>query len=208
MICYSNATLDELESRMNVKFQNMDALLREQNERIRNLENTENIQKVEIIELTGELDKRLLPINISTTPTSSRTVAFYAQMSKSDSNMGQHQTLVFDVVKTNINGGNGGYSAFSGIFTFPFDGIYVFTISLRIKSQSFGSYVITKNGDSEGTFVGILEGANVHSQVAGTIVITASQGDIVFVKTHPTLSHKGEVVNDANGESTFTGWLI
>ncbi|XP_052074088.1 uncharacterized protein LOC127711971 [Mytilus californianus] len=111
MICYSNATLDELESRMNVKFQNMDALLREQNERIRNLENTVNIQKVEINELTGELgnvkienDKRLLPISISTTQTSSRTVAFYAQMSTTASNLGQHQTLVFDVVKTNING--------------------------------------------------------------------------------------------------------
>lgn len=129
-------------------------------------------------------------------------------MSKMDSSLGQHQTLVFGAVKTNINGGNGGYSAFSWIFTVPIDGIYVFTISIRIKSHSFGSYVITKHGDSEGTFVGKLEGSNVHGMVAGTIVIAANQGDIVFVKTHPTLSHKGEVVNDDHGQSTFAGWLI
>lgn len=126
-------------------------------------------------------------------------------MSSTDSTLGQHQTLVFDAVKTNVYGG---YSAFSGIFTVPVEGIYVFTISIRIKSLSFGSYVITKNGDSEGTFVGILEGRNVHGMVAGTIVIAANQGDIVFVKTHPTLSHKGEVVNDEHGQSTFAGWLI
>lgn len=77
-------------------------------------------------------------------------------MSKTDSTLGQHQTLVFDAVKTNINGGNGGYIAFSGIFAIPIDGIYVFTISLCIKSNSFGSYVITKSGDSEGKFFGIL----------------------------------------------------
>lgn len=55
MICYSNASLDELENRMNVKFQNMASLLREQNEKIRNLENIVNVQKEDINVLTDKL---------------------------------------------------------------------------------------------------------------------------------------------------------
>ncbi|XP_060588636.1 complement C1q-like protein 2 [Ruditapes philippinarum] len=50
-------------------------------------------------------------------------VAFYTQLSKDANRVGDHQTIVFDTVTTNV--GNG-YNPVDGIFTAPVDGIYVF----------------------------------------------------------------------------------
>ncbi|CAG2227876.1 unnamed protein product [Mytilus edulis] len=51
--------------------------------------------------------------------------AFYAYMSSSENNPGPHHTLIFNQVISNI--GNG-YNQFTGIFTAPSTGIYVFLI--------------------------------------------------------------------------------
>ncbi|CAG2208789.1 C1QL [Mytilus edulis] len=84
-----------------------------------------------------------------------RTTAFYAYMSHNDASPGKGHTLKFDVIKTNINGG---YNPFSGIFTVPNDGVYVFTFSLRLYHGHYGAYEIMKNAEVEGAAVGIIEG--------------------------------------------------
>ncbi|CAC5379878.1 unnamed protein product [Mytilus coruscus] len=137
MIGYSNATQDELESQMNVKFQNMETLLREQNERIR---------------------KRLLVESITQTPPI-RATAFYAHMSHNEVNAGIHRTLIFDVIKTNTNND---YSPYSGIFTVPADGVYVFTLSLRIETGTTGAFEIVKNADVQGSAIGIINSDSGH----------------------------------------------
>ncbi|XP_048751461.2 uncharacterized protein LOC125663200 [Ostrea edulis] len=47
-------------------------------------------------------------------------VAFYSYLSKSETNPGHHQTIIFDYIVTNI-GGN--YNHYSGIFTPPGNGV-------------------------------------------------------------------------------------
>ncbi|CAG2208785.1 C1QL [Mytilus edulis] len=110
-----------------------------------------------------------------------RTTAFYAYMSKTDASPGKGHTLKFDVIKTNINGG---YNPFSGIFTVPVDGVYVFTFSLRLYSGVYGAYEIIKNAEVEGAAIGIIEGTSTQLQVTETIVFSANKGDIVYVRTH------------------------
>ncbi|XP_052077893.1 uncharacterized protein LOC127715791 [Mytilus californianus] len=134
-----------------------------------------------------------------------RTTAFYAYMSHNDASPGKGHTLKFDVIKTNINGG---YNPFSGIFTVPADGVYVFTFSLRLYSGVYGAYEIIKNADVEGAAVGIIEGSTTQLQVTETIVLSANKGDIVYVRTHPTLTHKGDILTNEHGRSMFAGWQI
>lgn len=51
----SNASLEELETRMNRKSQNTERIVQHQNDRIKKLEHTAASQTVEINELNGEL---------------------------------------------------------------------------------------------------------------------------------------------------------
>ncbi|XP_063415956.1 uncharacterized protein LOC134697602 [Mytilus trossulus] len=134
-----------------------------------------------------------------------RTTAFYAYMSHNDLSQGKGRTLKFDVIKTNINGG---YNPFSGIFTIPDDGVYVFTFSLRLYSGVYGAYEIIKNADVEGAAIGIIEGTSTQLQVTETIVFSANKGDIVYVRTHPTITHTGGVQTNEHGRSMFAGWQI
>ncbi|XP_071127833.1 complement C1q-like protein 4 [Mytilus edulis] len=150
--------------------------------------------------------KRLLVGSIVPTEIQSpRTTAFYAYMSHIDASPGKGHTLKFDVIKTNINGG---YNPFSGIFTVPVDGVYVFTFSLRLYSGVYGAYEIIKNAEVEGAAIGIIEGSNTQLQVTETIVFSANKGDIVYVRTHPTLTHTGGVWTNEHGRSMFAGWQI
>ncbi|CAC5382650.1 C1QL [Mytilus coruscus] len=78
----------------------------------------------------------------------SNTKAFYAYMDTHETNPGRHQTLFFDVVKTNLRSA---YNKHSGLFTSPDIGIYVFAWTLisdlngyiyseiMINSAPFGS---------------------------------------------------------------------
>lgn len=54
-VAYSNASLEELETRMNRKFLDMERLLWDQNKCIQKLEHTVASQKMEINELNSEL---------------------------------------------------------------------------------------------------------------------------------------------------------
>ncbi|CAG2208786.1 C1QL [Mytilus edulis] len=213
-LCF--ATLDELETRMESKFHHLERLVEKQNERIQR-------QEEEILQLKNDLannqksdlhkerkitilKERLLVGSIvpSKVPLP-RTTAFYAYTSHDDESPGKGHTLKFDVLKTNINGG---YNPFSGIFTVPDDGVYVFTFSLRLYAGVNGAYEILKNDEVEGGAIGIIAGSKTQLQVSETIVFSANKGDIVYVRTHPTLTHTGGVWTNENGRSMFAGWQI
>ncbi|CAC5379880.1 unnamed protein product [Mytilus coruscus] len=194
-VCHSNASIEELETQMNRKFQNMKRILRDQNERIQKLEH-QTSQTVEINELNSELayvkmensdkqeqisilkktvfreqlnrkvdpevhdnlvhlDKNKRLLEGSTFPIPVHTTAFYAYMNQSITTQDQNLTLIFDTVKTNINGG---YSPNTEIFRVPVDGVYGFTFSVREGSDGYGSYEIIKNAEAVGSAIGLLEG--------------------------------------------------
>ncbi|WAR01433.1 hypothetical protein MAR_007991 [Mya arenaria] len=70
-------------------------------------------------------------------------VAFYVQLSTDMTHVGNHQTIVFDVVTTNI--GNG-YNRIDGIFTAPIGGTYVFTWTTTNKNRSYMTTELLKKG--------------------------------------------------------------
>ncbi|XP_071178060.1 complement C1q tumor necrosis factor-related protein 4-like [Mytilus edulis] len=240
-VTYSNASFEELETRMNRKFLDMERLLRDQNKRIQKLEHTVASQKMEIIELNSELanvkmqnsdkielkgfreqlnrkvdhkvhnnlvhlvkNKRLLE-GIQPSPVPIHTTAFYAYMNQTLTTLDQNRILIFDTVKTNINGG---YSPYTGIFRVPVDGVYGFTFSVRENPTSYGSYEIIKNAEAVGSAIGISEGTNIQEQVIGTVIILASQGDDIFVRTHSSIQHHGAILSNTHGRTMFAGWFI
>ncbi|CAC5379881.1 unnamed protein product [Mytilus coruscus] len=113
-------------------------------------------------------NKRLLE-GIQPSPIPVHTTAFYAYVNQSITTQDQNRTLIFDTVKTNINGG---YSPNAGIFRVPVDGVYGFTFSVREGSDGYGSYEIIKNAEAVGSAIGLLEGLGyIQQQVIGTVII-------------------------------------
>lgn len=131
------------------------------------------------------------------------TIAFYAYMGSSESNPSLHHTLIFNVVKTNVGGG---YNSYTGSFTAPVDGVYVFSYSVRVCCNSAVSVEIVKNGNPEGAIIADSEKANDLS--SGIAVISAVKGDAIFVRTHGTSGSRGSIYNDSLGSSSFSGWLV
>ncbi|XP_063397273.1 complement C1q-like protein 3 [Mytilus trossulus] len=149
-------------------------------------------------------NKRLLE-GIHPSPIPVPITAFYAYMSQSFTTQETKHTLLFDKVKTNINGG---YSPNTGIFRVPVEGVYGFTFSVREDGTSYGSYEIIKNAETVGSAIGLVEGAGIQQQVVGTVIISASKGDDIFVRTHSGFQHHGAILSSTHGRSMFAGWLI
>ncbi|VDI62413.1 Hypothetical predicted protein [Mytilus galloprovincialis] len=136
---------------------------------------------------------------------SSQAVAFYAVFSNNEHAPSAHNTLVFDIVRTNAQGA---YNQYSGIFTAPVSGFYVFTFSIQMGCHAQGSFEIVKNADVEGVaFLDIRNGCDAE-QVTMTIVSELVPGDVVFVRTHATRYIRGDIFSNAEGRSSFAGWLL
>ncbi|XP_063417890.1 uncharacterized protein LOC134700427 [Mytilus trossulus] len=100
---------------------------------------------------------------------SANTIAFYAYMSTHEGNPGQHQTLIFDVVKTNLGSF---YSKHSGVFTTPEQGTYVFTWS--IISDFNTDYIFTEIVINSVPFGSILSNSEeVHDDHTTTGIVVA-----------------------------------
>lgn len=136
---------------------------------------------------------------------SGQAVAFYAVMSHVEKAPSAHHTLVFDDVKTNVQGA---YNQYSGIFTAPQAGFYVFTFSIHMGCHAYASFEIVKNADVEGAVFLDVDEACDSEQVTWTIVSELGVGDIVHVRTHSTREIKGDIRSDKYGMSSFAGWLL
>ena len=127
-------------------------------------------------------------------------------MSSDENYPSKHHTLVFDAVKTNT--GNG-YNKYSGLFTAPISGVYVFTSSVTMKGTgAYASYDIIKNADIEGTFfVDAQDSYDYHSSSI-TIVVSLNTGDVLFVRTSSTYTPHGSVFSQHIARSSVAGWRI
>lgn len=76
------------------------------------------------------------------TPTQTDVIAFYAYLTNTESNPGAHHIIVYDHVVT--NSGNG-YSKFTGAFTAPRAGMYVFSWTTFINPSSNFPIELTHN---------------------------------------------------------------
>ena len=126
-------------------------------------------------------------------------------MSNSETSVGRHQTFVFDHVVTNV-GGN--YNRYSGIFTSPSQGVYVFSWTLYCNYEGYFYSEVVVNSDPVGAIFCSAEGATNMRHVTGVVVVEINQGDIVYIRTHPSYSNIGGVYSSSDYRSSFTGWRL
>ncbi|CAC5411494.1 C1QL [Mytilus coruscus] len=130
-------------------------------------------------------------------------VAFYAYLSTNRVNPSFHQTLIYDVAKT--NSGNG-YNAATGIFTAPTTGIYVFTWVTRMYEATYSTELMVNNAVVGTSFLRVSHDHDVSA--SGTVVTKISKGDSVFVRVHSTKGGWGDILSEQYGRSSFAGWLL
>lgn len=131
--------------------------------------------------------------------------AFYAYLSKSEYNVGHHQTFVFDQVVTNF-GGN--YNRHTGAFTSPSHGIYVFSWTLFCQLGGHFVSEIVSNSNAVGALFCSAEGVPNIRHITGVVVLEVNQGDVVFIRTHPTEALSQGVYSSSRFRSSFTGWKL
>lgn len=112
---------------------------------------------------------------------------------------------MFNIAVTNIGGH---YNRFSGVFTAPQSGTYVFTFTTYCSSDGYFSLLLVANAN---VFDGVIcnaEGANWHRSVSSTAVVHINQGDAVFIKTHNNTKIHGQIISHDNGRTSFAGWFL
>lgn len=113
--------------------------------------------------------------------------------------------VVFNNAVTNIGGH---YNRFSGVFTAPQSGTYVFTFTSYCTSGGAFSLLLVANAN---VFDGVIcnaNGANWYRSVSSTAVAQINQGDIVFIRTHHNQTVDGDIASYTNMRTCFAGWFL
>lgn len=132
-------------------------------------------------------------------------VAFYSYMNHDLPTPSPAHTLVFDVSPT--DSGNH-YNKFTGIFTAPHSGTYVFTwTSYCVAGGNTYLQAVVNDAVLDSSYCNAI-GALWHRSITGTVVAYINQGDAVFIRTHPGGTNNGEVISSDNHRTTFAGWLL
>lgn len=133
-------------------------------------------------------------------------VAFYAYMSHTEYSPSNHHTIIFDIPVTNL--GNG-YNHFSGIFSVPTSGVYVFSWTI---ADSMAGYVFSElvvNADVVGGILTQTLSDNDRISTTGLVVKEVRQGDVVYVRTSATGGIHGNIESLAPVQRTsFSGWKL
>lgn len=132
-------------------------------------------------------------------------VAFYAYMSNNEPNPSLHHAIIFDVVKTNVGGG---YNEFSGMFTAPSSGIFVFTWTIYTGSHGQTKFHIFVNHDVFGsTFSETDNNPEDFDSDSGSMVVSLNAHDHVYMRSAMTCSTN--IISSSDyARTTFAGWKI
>ncbi|XP_061196571.1 complement C1q subcomponent subunit B-like [Saccostrea echinata] len=150
-------------------------------------------------------EKRLLTGVHTTKPPFADGVAFSAYVSTQETDISKDHTIKFDRIVTNVDNH---YNPHSGIFTAPQHGVYVFTWNLYCYVGGYIYSQILVNSNAVGAMFTSGEGATAVRTTTGVVVVEVNQGDVVFVRTHPTESHLGNLYSLSIWRSSFNGWKI
>lgn len=136
---------------------------------------------------------------------SSNMVAFYAYMDTHETNPGRHQTLIFDIAKTNVGSA---YNTNSGLFTSPQHGIYVFSWTISSDKNGFVFSEIEINSTPFGSILTNSQEISDEHTSTGIVVAEVNQGDVVYIRTNPNASVVGKILSNVNHRTSFSGWKI
>lgn len=137
---------------------------------------------------------RALPENV---------IAFYAYLTNAEKKPGAHHIIVYDHVTT--NSGNG-YSKYTGAFTAPTQGMYVFSWTTFADPHSYFPIELTHN-NSRADIIYVDAGGTPNG-VTGLAVIQVQQGDVVMLRSSPGFNPRGNIYSDNNMKTSFSGWCI
>ncbi|CAC5368775.1 unnamed protein product [Mytilus coruscus] len=151
--------------------------------------------------------KRLLVPAATTVTPRPPVIAFSAYMSKTEYHVVDHKILTFDVVQ--VNEGNG-YNKHTGSFIVPQSGVYVFTYTLLIYSNSDVCTDLIINGAIYGHVYGFSGSLDVRQTATSIVVTRVNKGDTVFVRTASDgrCGQTGAFYGDTWRRSAFAGWLL
>ncbi|XP_063427001.1 uncharacterized protein LOC134710561 [Mytilus trossulus] len=133
-------------------------------------------------------------------------IAFDAYMPSNEQLPALNHILVFRSVQTNVGGH---YNKFSGMFTVPENGIYVFTwtVVCDIHAQRITQIVV--NAAVVGAAMCDAQGGSYFRTTTGLVVVEVNQGEVVFIRTHPThLGGKAIISAPDFHRTTFSGWKL
>lgn len=136
------------------------------------------------------------------------TVAFYAFLTHNENNIGPHHSLIFDRVDTNLESS---YNRYTGAFSVPITGVYLFTYTVFMEAYSYGSFEIAVNDVARGTiFVdNNTQEQNAYTGSTGVAILVLNRGDACVIRTHSRYPHvKGSVRSDDLMRTSFSGARI
>lgn len=137
-------------------------------------------------------------------PSLTEHIAFSAYISIYRTETGKDQTIKFDTIVTNI--GNH-YNNYSGTFFAPQHGVYVFTWTLHCFGGGYLYTHLVVNSRVVGATDTDALGTDGVKSTTGIVVVEVNQGDIVFVRTHPTNGHH-DLYSNPDSRSSFSGWKL
>jgi hypothetical protein len=127
-------------------------------------------------------------------------------MSHVEPNPGPHHTIIFDTLVTNVANG---YNHFSGTFSVPSSGVYVFSWTIVC---SFRGYVYTQlvaNNDVLGAILTNSITSDDWISTTGLVVKEVNQGDVVYIRTNPSQPAAGDIKSSSTHYHTsFSGWKL
>lgn len=132
-------------------------------------------------------------------------VAFYAYMSKDELQPGKNHILVFDDVKTNVGLA---YNKHNGMFTAPVNGVYVFIWTVVCGRHNFNFSQLVINSNPFGAILTDSDGIDDIHTVTGSVVAELNQGDVVYIRTHPTDGIDGIIISQDDMHTSFNGWKL
>ncbi|KAK3097655.1 hypothetical protein FSP39_011768 [Pinctada imbricata] len=141
-----------------------------------------------------------------------QAVAFSASISHLfNSSVGPHHHFIYDSVETNV--GNH-YNQYTGTFTAPSKGVYVFAWSIetqgnsRTGSQHDGEIFteLIRNGSILGRLHADSELAWDDDSATGIKALVLNSGDVVYIRSGTYM--EGDFYSGQHGGWTFSGWKI
>ncbi|XP_069107181.1 C1q-related factor-like [Argopecten irradians] len=129
------------------------------------------------------------------------TPAFFATLGSQLMNAGEHQTIPFDHIVTNVGGGFNAHG--TGIFRCTIPGTYVFQWTVCVADHQMAFASLIKNG-AQVTLATSGRDENEYSSGTGSAIIGLDVGDEVLLQVRDPRNS----ADICSGFTTFSGFLL